>query len=118
MAYIKNIAQIEGIKELFGLYNAETIPERFIAGICSKKGYQRTKIYIFSDNTISKGGIGLATYIKQHKLGDITETEPIQSRSSGNKIQTWIWSVHTKALENWKKENQTINKILIEKLRH
>lgn len=58
--------------------------------------------YIFSDNEGSRNGKQLAAFIKQEKLGDLTEHGPVRNPNSGNKIRTWVWTWNGKIPEQFK----------------
>ena len=109
-----------GMKELYGLsaarwdhktqQNVYISVEELVATVYHFRRNQTPFCFVlFSDLAEStlKQGIGLAEYIREHKLGDILKTKPTRNPNSRNLIHAWIWTLDTKALNAWyKKESR------------
>lgn len=95
------INHIPLVRKLYNLGESRHTPAKTIMGIYKAEKTRNTKIFIFSDNASYNNGKILANYIKKHKLGDIAETGKTRNPNNRNIIQTWMWSVYRKGLENW-----------------
>ena len=58
--------------------------------------------YVFADiedtNYTDHYGRNLANYIKKNKLGDVVATQKRVNPNSGNRIQSWLWTVNKRNL--------------------
>lgn len=91
-----------GVRELVGL---DDDPKTLIANLLDEeyleyddKSFRFSQV-IFSDNLTEggrkrkSGGVELAKFIRDNKLGTLVESRTITNRNTGNKIKTWIWNV-------------------------
>lgn len=58
-------------------------------------------VFIFSDADVFGKGIELAKYIKENKLGIVTETPSVLNANSYHIIRVWCWNVDKEAYVDW-----------------
>lgn len=112
-----------GVRELVDLYDD---PKTLIHNLLTDEylDYDENQFrfsqVIFSDNLTESGrkrrrcgGIELAKFIRDNKLGTLVESRTIVNRNTGNKIKTWIWNVSNlrklKKAVGWKKPKDVYN---------
>lgn len=60
-------------------------------------------MFCFSDADCYGAGLALVQYIRDHKLGHVTESPAVQNPNSGHDIRAWFW-IPGDNLEAWAKE--------------
>jgi hypothetical protein len=97
-----------GVREMHDLWGLREEADRVIKGIAMASRTKNAQIIIFSDTVNNNNGKRIADFIVRNKLGDIIESPASKSRNTGAMIQTWMWSVWHKALQDWSKANPNI----------
>lgn len=64
-------------------------------------GDSKPPFYLFTDETSSSGGKGLAKYIKDYKLGDLVCTKSKRNPNSGHNIKAWLWTINKNNFSKW-----------------
>lgn len=105
MAQIVGMKNSTRVKKLAGLHGAT---ENLIKGIIVSKKSVNVHHLIFSDNIDYHNGERLVNFIKEHKLGKITETNEMWNPNTiNNTIKGWIWTINWKNMKKWYDEKAT-----------
>ena len=108
MIYNEDIIEVTnlaccGIKEIDGLSRTKYPAEAMYSLLYNCEGF---RYIIFSQaGAKAKYGERFANFIYRHKLGSIVSTRGVyKNPNSGNILKAWIWTVDTKACNEWFEE--------------
>ena len=101
MADVDYLPACCGILEL-GHIRDDDSPTQSLMSISKHEGCAHVVFSVTSRECVKhKKGIGLANYIRRHKLGKVVSTEPAANPNHRGTLKAWLWTPNKKTFAAW-----------------